>query len=56
MIIVIYYMNFQESDLMNLLLTIDPDATPDFLTKIILTYIAENFDNIKDMVSKLSYV
>ena len=36
---------------MNLLLMIDPDVTPDFLIEIILTYVAKNFDNIKDMVS-----
>ena len=36
---------------MNLLLTIDPETTPEFVTEIILTYIAKNFDNIKDMVS-----
>ena len=36
---------------MNLLLTIDPETTPEFVTEIILAYIAQNFDNIKDMVS-----
>ena len=34
-----------------LLLAIDPDTTPEFVTEIILTYVAEHFDNIKDMVS-----
>ena len=42
---------FQESDLMKLLFTIDPDTTPEFVTEIILTYVAEHFDSIKDMVS-----
>ena len=36
---------------MKLLLTIDPDTTPEFVMEIILTYVAEHFDNIKDMVS-----
>ena len=36
---------------MKLLFTIDPDTTPEFVTEIILTYVAEHFDSIKDMVS-----
>ena len=35
---------------MKLLLTIDPDTT-EFVTEIISTCVAKNFDNIKDMVS-----
>ena len=36
---------------MNLLPVIDPDTTPEFVTEIILTYVAEHFDSIKNMVS-----
>lgn len=38
---------------MDLLLTFDPDTTPEFETEIILTYVAEHFDSIKDMVSSI---
>ena len=50
MFVLLYTLLFQESNLMGLLLTIDPN-TPEFLTEIVLTYVATNFDNIKDMVS-----
>ena len=30
--------------------TFDLDSTPEFVIDIILTYLIENFDNIKDMV------
>lgn len=35
---------------MKLLLTIDPDTTPEFVIEIILTYVAEHFDSIKNEV------
>ena len=41
---------------MKLLVTINPNITPEFLIEIVLTYVSVHFDSIKDMVScKLCY-